>query len=151
MKETLSKVMKRAWEIKRQDVRNIFSLCLKMAWAEVKKGGNTIEKLTEDIIENINKGVAKTIEMRNRRFHKNEEAKFFLTSENTTVYNDMTVITVNMFVNYKTYKQLCRVYKVTVKENTYNVSTKKIFLETVSVENTARNLLSDITAALAID
>lgn len=34
---TLRKVMKRAWEIKRQDSRNIFALCLKMAWAEVRE------------------------------------------------------------------------------------------------------------------
>lgn len=37
MKEMLSKVMKRAWEIKKQDVRNIFSICLKMAWAESRE------------------------------------------------------------------------------------------------------------------
>ena len=37
MKETLKKVMKRAWEIKREDSRNIFAECLKMAWAEIKK------------------------------------------------------------------------------------------------------------------
>lgn len=36
MKETLKKVMKRAWEIKKEDKRNIFAICLKMAWAEVK-------------------------------------------------------------------------------------------------------------------
>lgn len=35
-KYILKKVMKRAWEIKKQDNRNIFSLCLKMAWAEIK-------------------------------------------------------------------------------------------------------------------
>ena len=32
----LSKIMKRAWEIKKEDSRNIFGLCLKMAWEEVK-------------------------------------------------------------------------------------------------------------------
>ena len=36
MKRMLSKIMRRAWEIKKQDSRNIFSLCLKMAWGEVK-------------------------------------------------------------------------------------------------------------------
>ena len=35
-KDILKKVMKRAWEIKKQDNRNVFSLCLKMAWAENK-------------------------------------------------------------------------------------------------------------------
>lgn len=36
MKYNLKNIMKRAWEIKRTDDENIFSLCLKMAWAEVK-------------------------------------------------------------------------------------------------------------------
>jgi hypothetical protein len=30
-------IFKRAWQIKREDSRNIFSLCLKMAWAEAKQ------------------------------------------------------------------------------------------------------------------
>ena len=29
--------MKRAWEIKKENSRNIFSLCLKMAWEEVRE------------------------------------------------------------------------------------------------------------------
>ena len=32
----LSKIMKRAWEIKKEDNRNIFGLCLKMAWDEAR-------------------------------------------------------------------------------------------------------------------
>ena len=36
MRYDLKKVMTRAHEIKRQDVRNVWSECLKMAWAEVK-------------------------------------------------------------------------------------------------------------------
>ena len=46
-KEMLSKVMKRAWEIKKQDVRNIFGICLKMAWAEIKEVAKAVkEKFT---------------------------------------------------------------------------------------------------------
>lgn len=37
MKYDLRKIMKRAWEIKKENSRNIFSLCLKMAWEEVKE------------------------------------------------------------------------------------------------------------------
>ncbi len=37
MKYNKSQIMKRAWEIKRQDERNIFGECLKMAWDEAKK------------------------------------------------------------------------------------------------------------------
>jgi hypothetical protein len=38
-KEMVSRkeIFKRAWQIKREDSRNIFSLCLKMAWAEAKQ------------------------------------------------------------------------------------------------------------------
>lgn len=35
-KYDLSKIMKRAWEIKKMDKRNIFGLCLKIVWAEHK-------------------------------------------------------------------------------------------------------------------
>ena len=38
----LSKIMKRAWEIKKEDSRNIFGLCLKMAWEEAKE--ETVKK-----------------------------------------------------------------------------------------------------------
>lgn len=36
-KYDLHRIMKRAWQIKRQDEKNIFSLCLKMAWTEAKE------------------------------------------------------------------------------------------------------------------
>lgn len=37
MKYNLRKIMKRAWELKKEDEKNIFSLCLKMAWTEAKE------------------------------------------------------------------------------------------------------------------
>lgn len=37
MKYDTSKIMRRAWEIKRQDARNDFGLCLRMAWKEAKE------------------------------------------------------------------------------------------------------------------
>ena len=55
-KAELRKIMKRAWEIKKSNTANIFSLCLKMAWAEFKnpfqrkKGGRTMK------VQNIKKG-----------------------------------------------------------------------------------------------
>lgn len=36
MKYDISKIMKRAWEIKNEDCRNIFGECLRVAWAEAK-------------------------------------------------------------------------------------------------------------------
>ena len=36
MKYNIKQIMSRAWEIKKQDMRNDFELCLRMAWAEAK-------------------------------------------------------------------------------------------------------------------
>lgn len=36
MKYNMKEIMTRAWEIKRENTENMFSLCLKMAWAEAK-------------------------------------------------------------------------------------------------------------------
>ena len=46
---TKAQIMKRAWEIKREDSENIFGLCLRMAWAEAKAENSvkTIEELEE--------------------------------------------------------------------------------------------------------
>ena len=44
-KYNLSEIMKRAWEIKKDDMNNIFSFCLRMAWDEAKeKNDMTIEE-----------------------------------------------------------------------------------------------------------
>jgi len=42
-------IMQRAWEIRKENKDNIWSLCLKMAWAEAKKEGamKTVEELEE--------------------------------------------------------------------------------------------------------
>lgn len=36
-KYDLHRIMRRAWQIKKENERNIFSLCLKIAWAEAKE------------------------------------------------------------------------------------------------------------------
>ena len=46
-----AKIMKRAWEIRREHKDNIFGLCLKMAWAEAKEG--KMEKKTVEELENL--------------------------------------------------------------------------------------------------
>ena len=47
-----AEIMRRAWQIQKEDSRYIFGLCLKMAWAEAKEGRmeqtkKTIEELEE--------------------------------------------------------------------------------------------------------
>ena len=46
-KYNLSEIMKRAWEIKKEDRKNIFAICLKMAWEEAKKG---VKKMVKKLI-----------------------------------------------------------------------------------------------------
>lgn len=62
-KYNLSKIMKRAWEIKREDKNNIFGLCLKMAWAEAKKPSHPLKKQlifsAEEQLKKINRRRAK--------------------------------------------------------------------------------------------
>ena len=40
MKYNMKEIMTRAWEIKKENNKNIFTLCLKMAWAEAKEAGS---------------------------------------------------------------------------------------------------------------
>lgn len=52
-KTMLSKIMKKAWEIKKQHRDNIFSLCLKMAWVESKITVESIMKKLEEKADNV--------------------------------------------------------------------------------------------------
>lgn len=75
MKNTLKKVMTRAWEIKKENTNNLFSLCLGMAWAEahseIVRVENMIKEygITLDIdgsriyLGNVRQSDAKTIEL----------------------------------------------------------------------------------------
>ena len=47
MKYNRAEIMKRAWEIKKEDSRNIWSLCLQMAWAEARAPKMTQRELDE--------------------------------------------------------------------------------------------------------
>ena len=54
-----AEIMKRAWQIKKEDSRYIFGLCLKMAWAEAKEGKKEIMTQREkDEKEAINQASA---------------------------------------------------------------------------------------------
>lgn len=63
MKYDLRKIMKRAWEIKRENEKNIFGLCLKMAWEEAKKPSHPLKKQlifsAEEQLRKINEKRAK--------------------------------------------------------------------------------------------
>lgn len=63
MRYNLSAIMKKAWEIKKENKENIFSLCLKIAWAEAKGAVETEAKITKDyIIEKLEEKRACTAE-----------------------------------------------------------------------------------------
>lgn len=76
-KANLKGIMKRAWEIKREHKDNIFSLCLKMAWAEAKAAVETAVKVPSWFIGKKTGGirpVAATV----KGFVKRETAKAVL-------------------------------------------------------------------------
>ncbi len=56
MKYNMKEIMTRAWEIKRENTENMFSLCLKMAWAEAKEAGSIKEEksLKEKLVDKLN-------------------------------------------------------------------------------------------------
>lgn len=56
MKYNMKEIMIRAWDIKRENTENMFSLCLKMAWAEAKEAGNKKEEksLKEKLVDKLN-------------------------------------------------------------------------------------------------
>lgn len=56
MKYNMKEIMTRAREIKKENNKNIFALCLKMAWAEAKEAGNGKEEksLKEKLVDKLN-------------------------------------------------------------------------------------------------
>lgn len=58
-KYDLSEIMKRAWEIKKENKDNIFSFCLKMAWEEAK---DPVIKAEEGLLKEYNVKLAKEVE-----------------------------------------------------------------------------------------
>lgn len=71
MKTMLSNVMKKAWEIKKENKDNLFSLCLKMAWSIIKNGVKKMVELTgtekqiawaKDIKTNMLTAISKFVE-----------------------------------------------------------------------------------------
>ena len=60
-KYNLSAIMKRAWELKKENEKNIFSLCLKMAWEEAKE-------VKEDLLSKL---MGNLEEMKDNDYHIN--------------------------------------------------------------------------------
>ena len=65
---TKAQIMKRAWEIKKEDSRYIFGLCLKMAWAEAKA-----ESKENKLMENIEKYGSRWTKYGKDRYYFNAE------------------------------------------------------------------------------
>lgn len=87
MKETLRKIMKRAWEIKKEHENNIFALCLKMAWEEERENKESKMNLEEKLVKNledmayndyhINAGIDRQVNT--KRWTKNGNDRLYLT------------------------------------------------------------------------
>lgn len=75
MKYNLSEIMKKAWEIKKENAENIFSECLKIAWAEVK---NPVAKTEKELLKEYNVKLVKEVE-------GIKDMLFFMSNGNTLV------------------------------------------------------------------
>lgn len=131
MRTTLQKVMNRAWEIKREDKRNIFAECLKMAWKEIKNTVKRMEKTMKELL--LSKGL--------KVWQKKDE------SGNVTVeriyINDLTVIGLEKVTeNVRGFKKVSIYFDVLKNEFFYNglygSSTKKVVDEVI--ENLKKEL-----------
>lgn len=71
-KYNLSEIMKRAHQIKKEDSRNIWRLCLKMAWTEAKSPAVKSEK--EQLIGQLNK-MAEEAESHDNGYHYEASVK----------------------------------------------------------------------------
>lgn len=113
-KELLSKVMKRAWAIKREDSRNIFSLCLKMAWKEVE----AVENNTIDVVEIFKKMVSDNVGVEVEEKLDSRTVRF--------------TVNVNKEVHYSIYSKYCNgPYRI--KKGSYNSNTKSIEIKAITV------------------
>lgn len=57
-KYNLSKIMTRAWELKKENTENIFGECLKMAWSEAKGITVTVKSQKELLLEKLEEKIA---------------------------------------------------------------------------------------------
>lgn len=96
----VSEIMKRAWEIKKENNDNIFSLCLKMAWEEAK---NPVMKAEKDLLKDYNVKLIKEVE-------GTKDMLFFMVSGNTCIVenakkvyagNDLNNVSVFMVIDCK--------------------------------------------------
>ena len=70
-----AQIMKRAWEIKRENQDNIFGLCLKMAWKEAKEGAKEMTQREKDEKEDMEQaaqwnGTVRLVESRWQKYGK---------------------------------------------------------------------------------
>lgn len=109
-KYNLSAIMKRAWELKKEDERNIFSLCLKMAWEESKMEDN---KMKENKLEEMLR-VAEEMTHDNSRIHLGMDRKVVQKEEDGIVWISIYCYTLN-----GRYKGNYKCGKVDTTKNTY--------------------------------
>lgn len=121
MKYNLSKIMTRAWEIKKANLEGIFSICLKMAWAEAKnekeiieipinglKGTDRQKKYAEDLISNI----IWTVQANTAGYHTEPNGSVRYTEQKTADAVKATYIFVKFAISTKkTYGEIIDVLK----------------------------------------
>lgn len=94
-KYNLTKIMKRAWEIKKENNENLFAMCLKLAWEEAKMEEKQIIKVNElPKLVGTEKQVAWAMSIREKFFEKvneyfKEEQRYIETKEGMARKNRM--------------------------------------------------------------
>ena len=103
-KYNLSKIMKRAWEIKKEDNKNIFAICLKMAWEEAKKG---VKKMTVEEYLVEKKGL--------KVWEKYGKKRIYI--------NDLTSVDIDKYTsNPKSYRRASMYYDINEDKFVYSCS-----------------------------
>lgn len=127
MKYNIKAIMKRAWEIKKENKLNVFGLCLKMAWFEAKEANKSImNKKIKELqikIKKYNEKIEKKESLISKRENQIVMAKSDYDAEEykTSIINAKNEI-VKMFAQIDKVKaQLKKEY---AKENAYRNSPK---------------------------
>lgn len=96
-KYNLSKIMKRAWEIKREDSRYIFGECLKMAWEEAKENKNRKAKRKA---RKLSKAQERTLEQIRDSYNKRLEDEFEFYKKRIDEYENYNYLPLSYYENH---------------------------------------------------
>ena len=104
-------VMRRAWEIKREDSRNIFALCLKLAWKEAKEASKEVFTGYARLVVNESDFNGNVNFFTFKRWTKGNYDRIYMSDRKgiSRGYYDVKNQTLN-FDGYKYYNDVCNMF-----------------------------------------